>query len=303
MANKKVLTNIDMSDNQLINMVVEKSATTPLSPVSGQVYYNTTSNLAYFYNGTSWVQLGGNIADPITGTGSIVYSNSPSVTGLNLAAGTATKAPMVLSSGTNLTSPSAGAVEYDANGFYLTSSSLTGRGLVTAPMIIQVISDRAKTTNNTTLEGIFDPANDTINLAGSTRYLFQGTYYLRKNTLSGNGGLQIGFGFGNAPSSIRYDLITYVATAYNNTTLGGTTQQAGSVNVATAIAINGQANTTAENVAVKLNGFIITAASTTFSPQFTQTQTATGTAAQALAGTIFQIQPVVNSPLVSGSWF
>lgn len=51
------LVSIDMNKNELMNSVIHKLATAPAGPVSGQVYYNTTDNLLYGYNGTAWVDL------------------------------------------------------------------------------------------------------------------------------------------------------------------------------------------------------------------------------------------------------
>lgn len=49
---------IDLGGNELLNFLLEKLATAPVSPVAGRVYYDTTLNQARFYNGTSWVDMG-----------------------------------------------------------------------------------------------------------------------------------------------------------------------------------------------------------------------------------------------------
>ncbi len=83
----------------------------------------------------------------VTGTGNMVLSASPSltgtttVTGLNatgtigLAAGASAAAPMLFQSGTNLTTASAGAAEFDGTAFYLTQFAST-RQLVTTPQMV-----------------------------------------------------------------------------------------------------------------------------------------------------------------------
>ena len=53
---KKVKTSLDFEKNEIQNVVVQKLATAPASPVSGQIYYNTTLNAFHYYNGTAWVK-------------------------------------------------------------------------------------------------------------------------------------------------------------------------------------------------------------------------------------------------------
>jgi hypothetical protein len=59
MAVKKFLTDIDFNQNQSISRVIENRATVPSSPIKGQEYFDTTTNKAYFYNGTTWIEYGG----------------------------------------------------------------------------------------------------------------------------------------------------------------------------------------------------------------------------------------------------
>jgi len=51
------LTAIDMLNNEIVNLVIEKLATDPLTPVAARVVYNTTSNKLEYWNGTVWVVL------------------------------------------------------------------------------------------------------------------------------------------------------------------------------------------------------------------------------------------------------
>ena len=47
--------NIDLSKNQLLNVVFQILPSAPSNPVEGQFYYNSTDKAFYFYNGTAWV--------------------------------------------------------------------------------------------------------------------------------------------------------------------------------------------------------------------------------------------------------
>lgn len=54
---KKYLTGIDLSKNELQNAAIQSLSSNPLSPVTGQVYFNTTDKVLYIFNGTAWNKL------------------------------------------------------------------------------------------------------------------------------------------------------------------------------------------------------------------------------------------------------
>lgn len=53
MATKPVLVDLDFNKNEIQNAVVQNLAVAPANPVAGQIWYNTTDNLIYFYDGSS----------------------------------------------------------------------------------------------------------------------------------------------------------------------------------------------------------------------------------------------------------
>ena len=70
---KKYYHNIDLDNNQLLNAVIENSATAPVSPVDGQIYYNTVDKKIYYYNIATalWVEVGGSAATLYTSNGTL----------------------------------------------------------------------------------------------------------------------------------------------------------------------------------------------------------------------------------------
>ena len=49
--------NINLNKKELQNAVIQNLATAPGTPVAGQIYFNTTDDKLYFYDGTTWQEL------------------------------------------------------------------------------------------------------------------------------------------------------------------------------------------------------------------------------------------------------
>jgi hypothetical protein len=113
--------------------------------------------------------------------------DTPTINAPTFGAGSATAASKPkLTSGTNLTTPEAGALEYDGSVFYQTPNTTFGRGL--APIHALIRQDTTYTlTSNTSVQKLFGAsANGRINLPLGT-YRFNCLYYLTAmSATSGN---------------------------------------------------------------------------------------------------------------------
>lgn len=77
---KKVLVNLDLSKNQILNVALQNLSSAPSSPVAGQIYYNTSDGNVYYWDGTAWKSVSGDITEVIAGSGLTGGGTSGSVT-------------------------------------------------------------------------------------------------------------------------------------------------------------------------------------------------------------------------------
>jgi hypothetical protein len=124
--NKKYYHNIDLDNNQLLNAVIENLATAPTSPVDGQIYYNTTDKVIYFYNATSaiWKPI---LSDNIYSANGTLTGNRTVNTGIYQISFTGSSSTLnTISTGTNASTDYAGMNMWDSAGALVGSFQIGG---------------------------------------------------------------------------------------------------------------------------------------------------------------------------------
>lgn len=112
-------------------------------------------------------------------------------TPLTLPPGTASNAPLNLQSGPLLTTPAAGAVEYDGKVAYITPG---GRGVSPSMLTYRLNADLAGA-NVSTAQSIFGVG---VTLQANTVYAFQSAFTLSKTTGTGSHAINLAFDGGTA---------------------------------------------------------------------------------------------------------
>lgn len=85
---KKYLAGIDLTKTELQNARIHQLATAPGSPVTGQIYYNTTDNKSYYWNNTSWIDMTGGAGSPNAGTLTLTSTAGATNTAVTVGTGT-----------------------------------------------------------------------------------------------------------------------------------------------------------------------------------------------------------------------
>jgi hypothetical protein len=232
------------------------------------------------------------------GSGDMILASVQTVTGaktfnagtLIAGAGTSADEPLLFTSGTNLTTAIAGAIEYNGITLQFTPIS-TQRGYVPARQI--VTAQAAVTLSNATgAQPVFAAGNDAVSLAANTTYRFEAVYSLTTGVTAT--AVQAAFAY-TGTMVIRYWVN---GNKVGKNALGS--GQTGLINTAALTAVtpsNGSAGTI-----VRISGEIRTTTAGTLTPQIGFVA-APGSGDQTDQGSYFEIWPVGTDTFVSiGAW-
>lgn len=73
---KRFLTNIDLTKNEIQNVVIHKLATAPSTPTEGQIYYNTTDSRWYLRQASSWKDVTGRLDQVLSNTNALTVTDN-----------------------------------------------------------------------------------------------------------------------------------------------------------------------------------------------------------------------------------
>lgn len=73
----RIISNVDLGQNELQNTAIQRLATAPGSPVKGQIYFNTVYNRLFYYNGSEWIGADG-VGASMTGDKIVMEINASS---------------------------------------------------------------------------------------------------------------------------------------------------------------------------------------------------------------------------------
>jgi len=231
----------------------------------------------------------------ISATGNITGGNVQGL--IRPVAGSASQAPIVLTSGTNVSIPTAGAVEYNGTVFFATVGA-GARGLVPAEQFV-VLNSNYTGNDSAAAQRVFNvPSDGAVLLAASTTYFFEGLYIIAPAITFNAESLRTVFALSGTVNSIRYvaDTSTGLVSALANVRR---TQGTAITAVTVTDAAPGGAAT---NFTVQIRGVLRTNIAGTLTPQFAFTGTP-GSAPVIQANSFFRIVPAGAATVTNlGAW-
>lgn len=213
------------------------------------------------------------------------FSGGTLTSNLTLAAGTTSLSPLTFQSGTNLTSATAGAMEYDGKVIYSTPA---GRGVSPSMMFYRLNSSLAGSNVNTA-QSLFGVG---VTLAASTVYAFDSYYVLQKTAGTTSHTIGIGFGGSATLNNLNYgSLWTRENSATTSSNMSAFSAFHAFSTSAANLVLTGAITSAAQTFVNRIAGTVSINAGGTFIPQYTLSA-APGGAYSTLAGSYIAIWPI-----------
>lgn len=256
------------------------------------------TGVATFLATPSSANLRSALTDETGSGGAAVFATQPTITGPVLAAGSTSVAPLNYTSGTNLTTPAAGAVEYDGKVFYSTENA-SNRGVSPSVHFLSINANQAGT-NGTGAQTWFPGGGATqITLPASTSYLVEGMLAMVKSAGTTNHTIAIGYGGTATITSIALQYWYAFAASSSFLTVNPTSHFVTSAS--SAVLTTGITNTD-EVFQIHVNGILRVNGAGTFIPQYTLSA-APGGAYTTQINSYFILYPLgTNTVLNVGNW-
>jgi len=185
----KLLTNLDLGKNQILNVALQNLAVHPGSPANGQIYYNTTDKAVYFYDGTAWQSVLGDITSVNAGNG-LTGGGASGTVSLGVLIDGSTLS--VSASGVKISSGGVSATELASNA--VTTIKLTDKNVTFAKIQdVATMTVLGRVTAGTGVTESIGIVTDLANASASTLATSTAIKTYVDNTLTGFGNLEGSF--------------------------------------------------------------------------------------------------------------
>jgi hypothetical protein len=221
--------------------------------LTGPVITNPT---IYTNSGSATITLPTSTQTLVGKTTTDILTNK-TLTNPSFTAGTTGVPAMTLNSGSYLTSPTTGAIEYDNLNIYCCNAG--GRSIIPGIYIVYCASDHTLN-NDANAQSCFAASKDAIALPSASAYLVEGFYIVETGT---SGSKTIALEFTSSSGTPTFEYSTHLWGGAVNAVVGGLAQC--HVSGIASKVING-ANTTAYNI-IKLSGIMVASTATTITPK------------------------------------
>lgn len=238
-----------------------------------------------------WQNSAGTILGSVGASGLFVFTSA------SLAAGTATIPALRLTSGTILTTPAAGAVEYDGTVAYLTTNTAaSSRGIIPNLIFVTTASNRSLSAASTA-QTIFDSANDIVSLAANTTYAVE-MFFTMYNTATSSVAYTENLIFSTTGTPTYSFYVNYTGARAAPSNNGQTTYTAWTTASNTTLGPPGGSSSGVHSAAVFVKGLIRTTTSATFSPLIAFSAVPNPSSGSILANAYMHLNPIGSSAVV-----